>query len=450
MSEEKTTLAGVELGSPIVRKALVFSIWDGTLCNGMVALNETFGIAGALSLRATSMGIAVMTSLPMLLGSLAQFLIPAWANPAHGRKRYVLASVTGQWLCLLLAACAGWLSEPWRAPGYIAMFILAAVCGSIAGPFWLGWMGDLIPGEARGRLFAWRSIFFSWMYLLCSLTAGSIVRSYDSANAPWLLFAIVFACAGLLRLGSWVLLRLQFEPPSVRAAQAFNPLRFRPGRDFAVYGLATASFQGAASLSSSFFNVWFLRDLHFNYLQFSVTLCMMVVGSIAFARFWGRLADNFGTARVLWVSGLLITFIPFPYLWLHNHWAIWMLAFYSGAAWSGYNLANFNQLLNATEGRQREHYIALAFSLQGLMGAVLSLLGGFLATRLPIIFGWQLQSLFLLSGVLRVLIFFGLFRKFKEYREALPRRHTDVYAELPGYRIGIGLMRNVFGGFRDD
>ncbi len=442
------TLGGVYVGPPVIRRALINSFSDGIAANGMQSLLDTFGIAAAVALRASSMGIALMSSLPMLLGSVAQFLMPAYADPAKGRKHYVLLGVAGQILFLFLAGLAGWLPNPARAIAYIACFVAAAVSSNLTGPFWVGWMGDLIPSSVRGRHFAWRSVFFSWMYLACTLVAGTIARKYGTENAPWILFAAIFTVSATLRYVSFRFLKRQHEPVSSLGLEVFEPFKFRPSRDFLVYCVASGAFQGAAAMSGPFFNVWYLRDLHFNYLSLSLCLGVTVLGAIAFVGFWGKLADNFGSARVLWLSGLLISFIPIPYLFFEAKWAVWTICFYSGACWGGYNLANFGHLLNATDQRHRSHYIGFSSLVVGLIGCVFTLAGGYLATRLPVIFAWRLQSLFLLSFVFRLGIFLCLFGKFREYRNALPRRSEEVYMELPGFRIGAGLMRNVFRGLR--
>ncbi|HKP95570.1 MAG TPA: MFS transporter [Fibrobacteria bacterium] len=444
----ETKLGGLYVGPPVIRGALLNSFRDGIMANGMIALTDTFGIAAAVALRASSMGIALLSSLPQLIGSIGQFLFPAWADPGKGRKHYVLRGVRGQALFLFLAGFAGWLPGAWAPWAYIALFASASISNTLTGPFWVAWMGDLMPGSARGRHFAWRSVFFSWMYLSCSLTAGIVSRRYDAHNAPWLLFACIFATAAALRGVSYLFLTRQYEPAS-SAHEAFSPLSFRPGRDFLIYCLATGLFQGAASMSGPFFSVWYLRDLHFSYLFLSLCLSLTVFGSIAFAGFWGHLADRLGTSRVLWISGLLAATIPFIYLFTGSPWVIWAGCFYSGATWGGYNLANFNHMLNATDSRHRSHYIAFSSLVLGLIGCAFSLAGGFLATRLPVLFGWRLQSLFLLSGILRVGIFLAFFGRFREYRKSLPKSSPeDIYMELPGFRMGAGLVRTVFRGFR--
>ncbi|MEO7427046.1 MAG: MFS transporter [Fibrobacteria bacterium] len=441
------------MGPPIIRRALLNSFRDGIMANGMIALTDTFTVAAAMALRASAMGIAMLGSLPLLLGSIGQFLLPACTDPRKGRKHYVLFGVAGQAMFLFLAGMSGWLPGRWAPWAFVALFVASAVFSSVSGSYWVAWMGDLMPGSARGRHFAWRSVFFSWMYLACALTAGVVSRHYGAANAPWPLFASVFASAAALRAISYFFLTRQHEPVSAVALETFSPLAFRPGRDFLRYCGATGLLQGAAAMSGPFFNVWYLRDLHFSYLSLSISLALQVVGSIAMAGFWGKLTDHLGASRVLWISGLLVALIPLPYVLFQGKWLIWAACAYSGGAWAGYNQANFNHMLNATDSRHRSHYIAFGALVGGLIGCGFSVSGGFLATRLPalpISGASPLQSLFLLSGILRLAIFFAFFGKFREYHEhrEAPRAAPDLYLELPGFRMGAGLIRSVFRGFR--
>lgn len=447
-SDPRETLGGTYVGPPVIREALLNSFRDGLLANGMLALQETFVIAAAVSLRASSMAIASMTSLSLLLGALSQFLVPAFADPAKGRKHYVIVGVYLQAFCFFLAAFTGFLpaeAAPWAFAG---MFVLSVVSNQSTGAYWTDWMGDLIPGSVRGRHFAWRSIWFQWTYLACSLTAGIFARKYTSANAPWLLFCFIFLAAAALRYGCAYFLKRQYEPVSHTAREALSPFKFRPSRDFLYFCVATSAFGGAAAMSGPFFAVWYLRDLHFNYLTVAVAHACTVLGSIAFIKFWGRMVDNFGTSKVIWVSGLMATVIPLPYLFFSEPHQIWLANLYSGATWSGYNMALFNHILNATDTRQRNHFIAFGTLVGGVLGFGFTLLGGFLATRLPALNGYTLRSLFLLSACLRLVICLAAFRGIREYREALPRRRSDVLLELPGGRISHGLFRSLLPWFR--
>jgi len=291
-------------------------------------------------------------------------------------------------------------------------------------------------------------MFFSSMYLCCSLTAGVLSRRFGSANAPWMLFFGVFSAASALRGISCFFLSRQYEPPTHGAQASFAPFRFRPGREFTRYCLATGLYQGAASMSGPFFTVWYLRDLHFNYLFVAIALSLTVLGSITFALFWGRLVDAYGAGRVLWAAALLAALVPIPYVLTANRFVLWASCFYSGASWGGYNLANFNQTLAATDQRHRSHYLAFSSLVVGLLGFAFSLTGGFLATRLPIVATWRLQSLFLLSAALRLILAGALYRLMRHSTAPAVAFRAPFYHELPGFRLGNGLVRTVARGLK--
>ena len=406
-----TTIGGVEVGDAEIRRGLLFSFIEGMLSNGMLALTETFGIAAAVSLGASPMAIGLLGSLPLLIGYIGLFLAPAVADPRRGRRIYVVLGVRLQAFLLFLCAFTGWLPLAYAPYAFIVLFIAAAVSSHATGAFWVAWMGDLIPSAVRGRHWAWRNAWHNSINLSCSLAAGFMARKYDTTNAPWFLFFWIFTAAMSFRFaGSWFLAR-QHEPPASGGLQVFSPLRFRPHRPFLRFSLATAAFQGAAIMSSPFFTLWYLRDLHFNYLWLSISTASSVLGSVIMVRYWGRLVDRVGSAQVLRIAVLLSVFNPLPHLFLEHPLALCLANFYGGAMWSGYGIGTFSRVLSLTENEPRHHYIAFNSLVIGVVASAMGFMGGFLSTRLPPLFGWTLRSLFLLSAILRFALWLGFFRR---------------------------------------
>lgn len=453
LEEEKQTLGGVVVGPPAVRQALLLSFWDGIFATVMVALTETFGIAAAVSLAAPSMAIALLGSTPLLLGSLGQYFLPAVLDVRRARKKQVLVAVGLQAVFLLAAALSGFLVRPAAAWTYVALVALAGVSANVTTASWVSWMGDLVPAGIRSRHFAWRSRLFACVNLSCALAAGFLAKGYSTKNAPWTFFTAVFACSGVFRLLSQQMLRRQYEPP-VRTTAARPDWHARPSRDFASFSLANALVQGAAAMSAPFFNVWYLRDLHFNYFELAITSCCAIVGNIISLPAWGRLADRIGSPKTLRISGLLVSIVPLPYLFFTSQAAVWVINFGGGIAWAGYNLVSFNYMLSASENRDRTRLFAFASAVTGVVVFSMTLLGGFLATRLPTLFSSPLQGLFLLSAVLRLFAFSVFFPQLREqvlvaHQSLHPgERSQDLFNEMPGLRVGLGLLRNFFRAFR--
>jgi MFS family permease len=411
-SGKRTSLGGLDVGSSRIRQALIFSLIDGSLCSVMVALADTFGVAAAVRLNAPVMAIALLGSGPLLIGSIGQFFLPLFLDPARTRKYYVVASVRVQASFMIIAGLVGWLPAPYNGWAYVAAFVFYGSSGNLFQGIWTSWIRDCVPKPVRGRHFAWRNRFFSLVQLSCALTAGVISRHYSSQNAPWLLFTLIFFTGSLFRFGSGQFISWQYDPKPNKLSTRSQVFGFRPSRRFLHYCVSVALLQGATAIAGPFFSVWFLRDLKFDYLTFSIASASTVLGTILFLPLWGKLVDGVGNARVLQITGILCALVPVPYLFASSPVAVWLFNFYSGASWGGFNIANFNYLLHLTERDKSDHSIAVAAAATAISTFTFSLLGGFFSTRLPVFFGWQLQTLFGVSVLFRLAVVVGLFGLF--------------------------------------
>lgn len=448
LPEKELRLGGVPIGGHENRTGLKYSLCDGIFSNAMLALVETFSVAAAVYLHAPPLAISILGSLPLFLSSIGQFLIPRFVDPSKGRKFYVLKGTFSQSLFLFLLGFTGWLppeSRPWI---YVIIFCLYGFCGNVVSGLWIAWVGDMVPTAVRGRHFAWRNRFFSSTQLVCALGAGLISRRFTTNSSPWIFFACVFFAASFFRLISSLMLSLQYEPPRSVSKDSGSLLRdLKADRPFLFYSVAAALMQGAVAISGPFFNVWYVRDLKFDFFTLSIASAATILGTIISLPFWGKLADSLGNRRVILWTGFLAATVPIPYLFSSYSWQIWILNFYSGLCWSGYNLSNFNYLLTLSGKDKPERKISISAAITGLSVFFCSLLGGYLSTRLPQLFGWELKSLFLLSSILRFTVYGIFFTRFPVF-ETEKMSSLEVFHQIPGHRVGMGILRNAFRAFR--
>jgi MFS family permease len=441
----KTSLGGVSFNSKETRKALIFSLWDGIFANGMVALTDTFSVAAAVFLKAPAIAIALLGSFPLLLSSFGQIILPWFLKKSEVRKKYVIRGVLFQSFFLAVLAFCGFFPEYIRSWSYVFVFSLYGFSGNVVSGLWIAWMGDLVPKEYRGRHFAWRNRLFSFTQLICTLVAGYFLKEYSAGNATWILFAIVFLLAAFFRLCSSGMMYLQTEPPVSKCTLPINFRSIIKNREFVHYCLAAALMQGTVAVAGPFFNVWYIRDLKFDFFTLAAASAATVLGTICALPVWGKLADSISNRKVVLVTGFLICTVPLPYLIASLPWHVWVLNFYTGFCWSGYNLGNFNYLLLASGNDKPEINISFSVAVNGIFIFIFSMIGGHLSQTLPHIFAWQLQSLFLLSAILRFVIFGAFFARFKSY-EVEKGKVIDLLLMIPGYRSGLGVLRNAFRG----
>jgi len=397
----------------------VAAAWDGVFATVMLAIVETFAVAGAISLGVPSAPIALLGPLPTWLGALAQLGLRRRVAGC-ARKPWVVTAVRIQATMLLLLAVTGWAPRSLAGPLYVITFVLYGASNAAVGHLWMSWIADLCPGRVIGRHMAWRSAIFACVQLATSASAGWLARDFTSSTASWSLYAIAFVVAALARYLSAWFLSIQYEPAASKPPP--DTELFRPSLALARFAKAIALLQGSTLLAGPFFAVWFLRDLRFTYLEFAIAGASSVGGQLLANRFVGRLTDEVGAARVLKVSAALAALVPLPYLFIERTWPVWLANFGSGLAWAGVNLAAFKYLVQASRGGpNRSGFVYANLWLTSAM-LVMGLCGGLLVPYLPIVFKWPLQTLFLLSCVLRVAVVCGLFPRIVNLEPSEPTR----------------------------
>jgi len=393
-----------------VGRALRISVWDGAFFCAMLALTDTFAVAAAVQLHAPSIAIGLLAGLPLFSGSIGQLMVMRYFRSSMSRKKFVLIGTSGQSLFLLIVALSGFLPEHFRAWIYVITFTIQGFFANVIGGLWTAWMSDLVDAGLRGRYFAFRNRIINTAQLFCGLATGALAFRHTIATSEWTFFLAIFATAGGLRLISTLFLAAQYEPPvKIQTGKKELASGVVVGKPFLYFCITTALMQGAVMIASPFFNVWSVRDLHFSYFSLAVTSAATVLGSIIALPFWGLLSDRHGHHKILLWTGFLIATVPFPFLFTGNVILICIINFFTGIVWAGYNLSNFNHCLSLCDPKNSERQISFANALTGISVFIFSLVGGAVAPLMPKIMTWQLQSLFLLSGILRVSVYFLLF-----------------------------------------
>ncbi len=411
-------MATTNLRQDIIRKTLKNSLLDGVSHSAMLGLTQSYVIPFALALKATTAQVGLLSSIPSLTMALSQLAAPRLTERAGSRKRFILAVVlihALMWVPILLV--------PYVFPGnkvlwLIAFATLSTVFGAMANPAWGSMMADLVPENKRGRYFGLRGRICDFVMLVVSFVAGGILQ-WTTGN-PFLGFAVIFGGAVISRLASWYFLSRMHEPPLTRPVNSRSSLlsvmkKMRSsnmGRFIAFVSLVNF----ATFLAGPFFAVYMLRDLKFDYLTYVAINATSIIATIIFLSLWGRRADRAGNIRVIKITSCLIPLVPLLWLVSREIYYLIPIQVVSGFAWSGFTLASTNFLYDASPQENRTQSIAIYNAVNGVAMCFGALTGGFLAPRLPQIFGSNLLTLFLVSGVLRGLVVILLLRRISEVR----------------------------------
>ena len=346
------------------------------------------------------------------------WLRPVWPNGPASRKRMIMTAAfihALMWLPVFLVPYFFRSAGVWWLIGLVT---ICFVTDSMSFPPWGSMMADLVPEELRGRYFSFRGRIAVFITLVFSLLAGGILQIFT--GNVFIGFAILFGGAAFFRLLSFFFLSRMYEPPITverdNAPSVMQIVRTMGTSNLGRYMIYIALIYFGMMLSGPFFSVFMLRDLHYNYLTYTIVTSAAIVANLFFLPFWGRRADRAGNLKIVRITSWLMPVIPLLWLVSANPVYLVFANIVSGFTWSGFNLASVNFVFDASESSNRTKQIAVFNSFIWLAICFGSLAGGYLIPHLPHFLGYQMRALFTLSGVLRGIIVILLLRGICEVR----------------------------------
>ena len=442
---------------PHILKSLQFAIRDGLFFSIMSGAGESYLGAFAIFLKASNPQIALLASLPQLVGAFFQFASVQLLNFLKSRKKIILYGITGQALAWLFILSTPLTSEKHAVPWLIASVIIYSVLGSFASPAWNSLMGDLVNSNQRGRYFGRRNGVMSIAAFASLCFAGILLHQSQKWGKVGLGFAILFGVAFIARLISARYLSFMSEPKyTPRAEDHFSVWQFlRNGRNtnFGRFVLFTALTHFSVQVSGPFISPYLLRDLNFSYLQFMCSSAATVLAQFLTLHLWGRFGDQFGNKKVLTMTGLLLPIIPLFWLSTTNFYFILAIQIFGGITWAGFSLSMGNFIFDAVSPAKRAQCIAIYNSANAVGIFLGASLGGSLSRRLPseihigslhLSLVSNLQLLFLLSAILRCIVSMKFLPMVREVREVRPFGAKDFFIAIAQMRPISGFRFNLF------
>ena len=428
-----------------VRESLRASFKDGIFASLMGGVTDHYATPLALFLGATVQQVGLITALPNLLSSLSQFFAVRVIYWVGGRIKLLVRLVFSQASLLLCIAMLPWLEVSGRVELLLVLLILAALCGGLAGPAWGSLMSDYIPSSKRGRYFGWRNRTLGAVALGSVITSGLILNSFREVSYA-AGFLIIFSLAALARYASAYFIKQMDEPPHRRdPASDFTFLmfvaRFRES-NFLKFVVFCACLTFATYLSAPFFAVFMLRDLQLSYLTYMALQVCSSFASLVALPLWGKHADLVGNVRVLRLSSFFAALVPAFWLWSRDPAYLMLVQIWGGFSWSGVTLSAANFIYDAVTPQKRVRCIAYFNVINGVALFLGSSTGGFLAARLPPLFGYSLLSLFALSCLCRLFFYLLLSRSFREVRPAHEVTVHELFFSVVGIRPLVGRARD--------
>lgn len=430
-----------------IKKSLRYSVFDGMFAASMIGFGESFFAAFAVFLKASNIHIGLLSSLPVLLGSLSQLFSNRLIKSLKSRKLLVTTAAFMQGVMYIPVAFVFFFGT--LKVVYLIFFAcLYWIFGMILGPAWNSWMGDLVDEKKRGTYFGRRSKITGSATFLAYMIAGYILQRYSGdAVLEYTGFVIIFCLAFSSRMLSVTFLMRKYEPPyEILQAAEFSFWEFIKQARFRNYGLLVlylSIMNASLYISAPFFTPYMLYDLKLDYMTFTIINAAAIITKIFFLPVWGRSSDRFGTRKVLSLTGFLMPLTPLLWVFSHDFYYLIIIQIYSGFIWAGFEIASFNFIFDTTSPQKRATAVAYYNVINGIAIFTGAMTGG-LIVKYNAFFWSKYILVFVISGVMRYVVSFLFIPRLREVREVehIPyaKLFLKVISSVPTMGLVYGLI----------
>jgi MFS family permease len=412
-----------------VNKSLRNSILDGSAYAAMLGLTQSYTTPYALTMKATTQQIGLLTSVPHFTMAAAQFVAPALSERMGSRKGFILPMVLMHALTWLPILLIPYMLDTHQVWWLIALMTLSTAFDAALNPAWGSMMADLVPSKMRGRFFGLRNRITAFVSMAFSYAAGGILHLLTDNTT--LAFTIIFAAAIASRLVSFYFLSRIHEPLSPATDKQGHESVLRIARGLFSTNIGTfiifcSLMNFAATMAGPFFSPYMLVDLRLNYIAYTVLNSVAGLATVTFMTWWGKRIDKAGSIKVLKITAFFVPFVPLGWVLNHSLWWLIIMQVFSGFAWAGFQLSSGVFIFDAVPPQNRTRYIAVYNSLTFLGISLGSLIGGIVAPLLPPLMGSYFLSIFAVSGLARLTVSLFFLRRIKEVRKVQRVEATEL------------------------
>jgi HEAT repeat protein len=370
--------------------------------------------------------IGLITAVPSFIG-LVQVPGAIWGRSFPYYKKFI---APGGWVWRLLYIPLVFLPfMPLPGEAKLSLLLLcigvAAAAIQAVNPIYNDWLAELVPSTSRGWYFSRRTLVATAVGMVAGLAGGLALDAFRDVGQEGTGFSVVFGAGVVCAFVSMVFfLRMREtvreDPVRVSMRESVRSMA-RPWQDknFRLLLIFSGLFMASQTYAGGFFSLFAIKVLEINFTLLQLIAVMHALGTIAFVRTWGYLADKYGNKPILVLTtiGTVIT----PGVWLvcvpgadlRNAVILLVFHIYNGIVWSGVTVTQLNLYMSTAEERDRSSYLGAALTTTAVIGGLAPILGSMtmdllrgplgaemaFKTLFVIVIGMRVVSVFLLAGV---------------------------------------------------
>lgn len=382
-------------------RALKVSVVEGMLHAMMVGVAESYLGALAVELGHRDGALAMLATLPLLVGSSAQLVASPLVALLGSRKRLVVLGAAAQALTHVAFAAIAW-SDCRSFTVLLGVKCAYWISGMLIGPAWGAWIASLISGARRERYFAWRSGAVHLALLLAFGTGGWLLwRAQALGESALATLGALNAAAVVARGLSALALAVQPDPEArapdrrydwSQIAAAARSAQWRPASYIALLMFG-------AHMAVPFFTPYMLRVLALDYGQYAALSAIPIVTKVLVSPLLFRAATTLGMRGLLAVATACIALVAWFWAQATSFDDLIVAQLVSGVAWGAFEYASYQLLLSSARPEFQVEFLSLANSAIGFAQLSGALVGASLLSTAELTY----NEVFFVSAVGRAL-----------------------------------------------
>ncbi len=378
------------------KQTVKLSHFEGALFALMVASTESFLNYYAVKQNISSFQLAILSTIPLLCGAIAQITIPKFIPDKN------LASSIVWTMFIQVVGVVGILYSVYHQFSYLHLLFFACVYfigGQSSTPLWIDWASKIIPRRHFRKYMANRSEF-TWYLILFFYVILALLGQYTS----WFKIIAVFIIGALARIFScivqYLIIRKPFAERPIKHQQleARIVIEDKPKKLIYVFIYLTAFFRMSVMMSGPFFFPYMLNDLKLSMTSFVILTSMPFLGrALSFSR-WGKAGTHYSAFLGVISTVFYISIIPIIWTLTKNYYSLLGFEIISGMAWGGFELNQVLMIQNFVHQKSRV-YLGGHMALSNLLSVIGAVIGSYLMDK-----NYSFFTIFQVSAFFRFLV----------------------------------------------
>lgn len=390
---------------------------EGGFAGAMQGISNSYIAPFAIFLGAGPFLASIIQTLPNLIGSILQTKTPKITKLFVDQRSYLIALITIHALTLITIPLVYFFSIPLVA--MITIICISATINLLTVPVWTAYMGDLVSDRERSTYYSKRNALVGGMTFVGTLVGAAIL---GFTKTTYLSFTLIFSIASILRIFSCRAFIKSRPQKFSHDTDGFSIKEFTkrmPHSDFGKFVRFIMAFRFSMFIAAPFFVIYQIQVLGFSYVTYALIIAAFTLSGIFGNKVWRKVAQGFGTQRVLIGSSLLVAIIPLLWILTRSPIGILIVNVVGGFAVAGLEQSQGTYILESTKKQSRiaaasyyNLFTHTAVFLGSMIGfGLLTALTGFEYTSAT-----PFLALFFVSGLLRLLVWARYHSTLKELR----------------------------------